>query len=88
MAIKPADVGDSCYLYNTYGKCFYGLACHFAKAHTAPDFKNTVNEERVKACEGTTPVKNTLDRDLKNQLRRRSVTFKKSEKYLKTIAND
>ncbi|XP_046875036.1 tRNA-dihydrouridine(47) synthase [NAD(P)(+)]-like [Hypomesus transpacificus] len=85
MAAKPADVSDRCYLYDTLGKCQYGLSCRFAKAHTGPDLKNLVNEERVKALEGRTLVKNTLDKDLQWQLRKRKVSFKMSEEYLKTI---
>ncbi|KAM4630410.1 tRNA-dihydrouridine(47) synthase [NAD(P)(+)]-like [Polymixia lowei] len=88
MATKPADIGESCYLYNTFGKCFYGLTCRFAKAHTSPDFKNIENEELVKAYEGRTLVKNSLEKDLQNRLRKHSVAFKKSAEYLKTIAKD
>ncbi|XP_071381210.1 tRNA-dihydrouridine(47) synthase [NAD(P)(+)]-like [Centroberyx affinis] len=88
MATKPADVGDSCYLYDTYGKCYYGLCCRFAKAHTSPDLKNMVNADLVKAYEGRTLVKNNLNKDLQNRLRKRSVPFKKSAEYLKTIGNN
>lgn len=87
MAVKPEDVGESCYLYDAYGKCRYGLSCRFAKAHTSSDLKNVVNEERVKACEGRTPVRNILDKDLQNRLRKHLVAFKKSAEYLKTIGH-
>ncbi|XP_029920208.1 tRNA-dihydrouridine(47) synthase [NAD(P)(+)]-like isoform X2 [Myripristis murdjan] len=88
MANKPADVGERCYIYDTFGKCQYSLSCRFAKAHTSPDLKNVVNEELVKAREGRTVVKNSLDKDLQNRLRKRSVSFKKSAEYLKTISKD
>lgn len=85
MASKPADIGERCYLYDTFGKCGYGLTCRFAKAHTTPDFKTMENADLVKAYEGRTGVKNSLDKDLQNGLRKRSVAFKKSEEYLKTL---
>ncbi|KAM3858145.1 tRNA-dihydrouridine(47) synthase [NAD(P)(+)]-like [Diretmus argenteus] len=88
MAIKPADVGESCYLYDTFGKCGYGLACRFAKAHTSPDLKSMVNAELVKAFEGRTRVRNVLDKDLQNRLRKHSVAFEKSSEYLKTLQNN
>ncbi|XP_074543549.1 tRNA-dihydrouridine(47) synthase [NAD(P)(+)]-like [Halichoeres trimaculatus] len=85
MATKPADIGESCYLYDTFGKCTYGLCCRFAKAHTTPDFKNIENQELIKTHEGRTPVKNSLSRELQNRLRKHSVAFKKSEEYLEPL---
>ena len=88
MASKPADIGESCYLYDTFGKCGYGLACRFAKAHTTPDFTTTEKADLVKAYEGRIVVKNSLNKELQNRLRKRSVAFKKSDEYLKTLSNN
>ncbi|XP_020511622.1 tRNA-dihydrouridine(47) synthase [NAD(P)(+)]-like isoform X1 [Labrus bergylta] len=88
LATKPADIGESCYLYDTFGKCCYGLACRFAKAHTTPDFKSMENADLIKAHEGRTAVKNSLSKDLQISLRKRSVAFKKSEEYLSTLSNN
>uniref|UniRef100_UPI0009B42EA5 tRNA-dihydrouridine(47) synthase [NAD(P)(+)]-like isoform X2 n=1 Tax=Monopterus albus TaxID=43700 RepID=UPI0009B42EA5 len=88
MASKPADIGESCYLYNTFGKCAYGLTCRFAKAHTTPDFHTMENTELVKDYEGRKPVKNSLSKDLQNRLRKHSVVFKKSAEYLKTLSSN
>lgn len=88
MADKPADIGESCYLYDTFGKCAYGLSCRFAKAHTTPDFKTMEKADLVKAYEGRTVVKNSLSKDLQNCLRKRAVDFKKSAEYLKTLSNN
>ncbi|KAM9340539.1 tRNA-dihydrouridine(47) synthase [NAD(P)(+)]-like [Symphorus nematophorus] len=88
LANKPADIGDRCYLYDTFGKCTYGLTCRFAKAHTTPDFKTMENAELIKANEGRSKVKNSLSKDLQNRLRKRSVSFKKSAEYLKTLSNN
>jgi len=88
LATKPADIGESCYLYDTYGKCGYGLCCRFAMAHTTPDFKTMENAELIKANEGRTAVRNSLDKDLQFRLRKRSVTFDKSEEYLEILGNN
>uniref|UniRef100_A0A672Z7Q2 tRNA-dihydrouridine(47) synthase [NAD(P)(+)] n=1 Tax=Sphaeramia orbicularis TaxID=375764 RepID=A0A672Z7Q2_9TELE len=88
MATKPADIGDSCYLYDTFGKCSFGLSCRFAKAHTTPDFKTLEKADLVKTYEGRNLVKNILSKDLQNRLRKRSVPFKKSAEYLKTLSKD
>lgn len=88
LSSKPADIGDNCYLFDTFGKCTYGLSCRFAKAHTTPDFKTVENAELVKAREGVTTVKNTLSKDLQNRLRKRSVAFEKSAEYLKLLSSN
>lgn len=88
MASKPADIGEHCYLYDTFGKCGYGLACRFAKAHNTPDFKPVEKADLVKEYEGRIMVKNSLSKDLQFCLRKRSVAFKKSEEYLKTLTNN
>lgn len=86
MASKPPDIGESCYVYETFGKCAYGLSCRFAKSHTTPDFKVMEKADLIKAYEDRTPVKNSLSKDLQNRLRKRSVPFKKTDEYLKTLA--
>lgn len=88
MANKPADIGESCYLYDTFGHCTYGLSCRYAKAHTTPDFKTMEKADLVKAYEGRTVVKNSLSKDLQNCLRKRAVDFKKSAEYLKILSNN
>lgn len=87
MATKPADIGDNCYLYDTFGKCPYALCCRFAKAHTTPDFKTMEKADVVKTFEGRNLVKNSISKELQNRLRKRSVAFSKSAEYLITLAD-
>lgn len=86
MKNKPADIGDKCYLYDTFGKCTFGPSCRFAKAHTTPDFKMLEKEDLVKAFESRILVKNSLSKDLQIRLRKHLVKFPKSEEYLKALA--
>ncbi|XP_061616959.1 tRNA-dihydrouridine(47) synthase [NAD(P)(+)]-like isoform X2 [Phyllopteryx taeniolatus] len=88
LASKPADIGERCHVYDTYGKCAYGLSCRFAKAHTTAELKSGENADVVKSCEGRTPVRNSLSKELQNRLRKHSVAFKKSAEYLKTLSNN
>ncbi|XP_028317759.1 tRNA-dihydrouridine(47) synthase [NAD(P)(+)]-like isoform X2 [Gouania willdenowi] len=87
MASKPPDIGDSCHLFDTFGKCQYGLSCRFGKTHTTADFQTLEKADVMKTYENRTPVKNSLTKDLQNSLRKRQVSFKKSEDYLKTFSN-
>ena len=80
MESKPVDLGDTCYLYKTYGRCSYGLTCRFAKTHTAEDLTDLENEELKKKWEGVVTVSNILDRDVQKQLWKKKYDFKRAEK--------
>ncbi|XP_051520044.1 tRNA-dihydrouridine(47) synthase [NAD(P)(+)]-like isoform X2 [Myxocyprinus asiaticus] len=85
MSTKAEDLGDQCYLYNTFGKCHYGVTCRFAKAHVSPELKNLVNEDLYKSFADTVTVRNNLDKEQQRRLRKKQVCFKGAEAYLKTI---
>ncbi|XP_053569998.1 tRNA-dihydrouridine(47) synthase [NAD(P)(+)]-like isoform X2 [Bombina bombina] len=85
MADKPADIGPNCHLFQTLGKCIYGVTCRFGKSHTDENFKNIINEELVKQKEGKLFVKNSLTKDIQQQLRKRKYSFEKSDHYLKFL---
>lgn len=86
MASKPADIGESCHLYDTFGKCSYGVSCRFANAHTTPDFKTMENKDLVAAWENRATVRNSLNKELQTRLRKRSEPFTKSVEYLKMLS--
>ncbi|XP_069067703.1 tRNA-dihydrouridine(47) synthase [NAD(P)(+)]-like isoform X1 [Pleurodeles waltl] len=85
MAEKSAEIGEKCYLFETFGKCIYGVTCRFAKSHLGENYKNVVNEEVQKLWANKELVKNQIDKDLQHRLRKRKVSFEKSEKYLKQM---
>ncbi|XP_067414201.1 tRNA-dihydrouridine(47) synthase [NAD(P)(+)]-like isoform X2 [Emydura macquarii macquarii] len=82
MAMKPSDLGDSCVLFKTFGKCIYGVTCRFAKTHLGEDYRNIINEDLVKQWEGKPLVKNSLSKELQQRLRKKKVCFDKSSEYL------
>ncbi|KAM4688858.1 tRNA-dihydrouridine(47) synthase [NAD(P)(+)]-like [Discoglossus pictus] len=86
MAEKPADIAPNCHLFQTRGKCIYGVTCRFAKSHVSEDFKNIVNHELQKQQEGKILVKNSLNKDVQQQLRKRKFCFEKSDHYLKNLS--
>ncbi|CAI9540559.1 unnamed protein product [Staurois parvus] len=83
LSEKLEDIGPRCHLYETFGKCIYGVSCRFAKSHLGEDFKNLINQELVKQWEGKALVRNGLNKDLQMQLRKRKVQFDKADKFLK-----
>ncbi|POI23167.1 hypothetical protein CIB84_013085, partial [Bambusicola thoracicus] len=86
MAAKPPDLGHSCVLFETFGKCPYGVTCRFAKAHLGDGHQNVVNTELAKQWEGKSLVRNSLSKDLQHQLRKKKFTFKKADEYLRSLA--
>ncbi|XP_044514419.1 tRNA-dihydrouridine(47) synthase [NAD(P)(+)]-like [Gracilinanus agilis] len=86
LASKPPDLGDKCVLFETFGKCIYGVTCRFARAHLGPQHQNLVKEELVKQWEGQKLTSNGLSKDLQHRLRKKKVQFDHSEKYLKQLS--
>lgn len=85
MSGKQEDIGPKCYLYETLGKCIYGITCRFAKSHLGEGYKNVINQALVEQQSGKVLVKNSLDKELQQQLRKRKFFFEKSERYLKLM---
>ncbi|XP_025875181.1 tRNA-dihydrouridine(47) synthase [NAD(P)(+)]-like [Vulpes vulpes] len=82
LETKPSDLGPHCVLFETFGRCPYGVTCRFAGAHLGPEGQNLVREERVQAP----PVRNGLDRALQQQLRKRQVRFERAEQALRQLS--
>ncbi|NXF51990.1 DUS3L synthase, partial [Oceanites oceanicus] len=86
MAAKPADLGHSCVLFETFGRCIYGVTCRFAQAHLGDGYQNIVNTDLAKQWEGKSLVRNNLSKDLQHQLRKRKFSFRKADEYLRGLA--
>nr|XP_031292889.1 tRNA-dihydrouridine(47) synthase [NAD(P)(+)]-like isoform X4 [Camelus dromedarius] len=81
LETKPADLGPCCVLFETFGRCPYGVTCRFARAHLGPEGQNLVQEGLVQAP----PVRNGLDKALQQQLRKRKICFERAEQALRQL---
>ena len=88
VASKPADVSERCYVYDTYGRCPFGVMCLFSKRHVNENFVNVVNESLYDASKKT--VANLLDNrgDLQTRLWKKRYDFTKANTVLKDYDND
>uniref|UniRef100_A0A8C4KKM9 tRNA-dihydrouridine(47) synthase [NAD(P)(+)] n=1 Tax=Dromaius novaehollandiae TaxID=8790 RepID=A0A8C4KKM9_DRONO len=86
MAVKPADLGQNCVLFETFGKCIYGVTCRFAQAHLGDGYQNLINTDLAKQWEGKSLVRNNLSKDLQHQLRKKKFSFEKADEYLRHLA--
>lgn len=85
MDNKAADIGPECYLYETYGKCPFGITCRFAKSHISEDFKNLSKPDADKLKNRADTVTNILSKDLQHSLWKRRFNFSKSDEVLDKI---
>lgn len=79
MAVKPADIGENCYLFEKYGKCPYSVTCRFASKHLTEDYKNIVNEDLQSQFVDKKQVLNIIQGDLKFALQRKKYDFSTSK---------
>ncbi|KAJ8313578.1 hypothetical protein KUTeg_008139 [Tegillarca granosa] len=85
MKSKPEDIGENCYVFETFGKCPYSFACRYGKKHTAPDFSNIINNELYEKTGKFPTVYNTLDKKVQDDLRRKKYDFAKANKVFRQI---
>ncbi|KAK2087146.1 tRNA-dihydrouridine(47) synthase [NAD(P)(+)]-like protein [Saguinus oedipus] len=86
LETKPADLGPRCVLFETFGRCPYGVTCRFAGAHLGPEGQNLVREELAARCAQPPPVRNGLDKGLQQRLRKRKVRFERAEQALRQLS--
>ncbi|NXR25981.1 DUS3L synthase, partial [Cinclus mexicanus] len=85
LAAKPADLGQRCVLFDTFGRCPYGVTCRFGQAHLGDGHQNLVNAALAQQWEGKLLVRNSLSKELQQQLRKRKFTFHKAEEFLRGL---
>ncbi|XP_004378481.1 tRNA-dihydrouridine(47) synthase [NAD(P)(+)]-like isoform X1 [Trichechus manatus latirostris] len=86
LETKPADLGPCCVLFETFGRCPYGVTCRFAGAHLGPEGQNLVREELAARGAHIPPIRNSLDKALQQQLRKRKVRFERAERALRQLS--
>ncbi|NXB76653.1 DUS3L synthase, partial [Donacobius atricapilla] len=85
LAAKPADLGRRCVLFDTFGRCPYGVTCRFGQAHLGDGHRNLVNAGLAQQWEGKLLVRNGLSKELQQQLRKRKFAFRKAEEFLRGL---
>eukprot|EP00741_Cyanophora_paradoxa_P021696 tig00000241_g20942.t1 len=78
LASKPADLGPSCRHFEASGKCPFGILCRYGATHIR-DGKNVVDE--VKFAAWKDPLLNVFTRDLQTRLRKKQLSFARSDRF-------
>lgn len=79
---RPKDIGNKCYLFETYGHCQFGFLCRFGSSHLSADHTNIVNKDLWDQSQKSKSTSNSLSKDLQLKLRKREFNFKKSNDVL------
>jgi tRNA-dihydrouridine synthase 3 len=45
METKPKDISPECIVFESFGKCPFGVACRYGSKHISEEYKNIVNQE-------------------------------------------
>lgn len=85
MESKPKDIDSHCFLFETYGKCQYGLACRYGSKHISGDFKNIVNQPIYEEKSKVNQVLNVLSKDLQVTLWKKRYNFDKANGVVKQV---
>ena len=84
LKIKPEDIGTECYTFEVSGKCQRGAACRVGSKHTSPDGYNIIDKEKYEAYQKMPPsVKNQINKEILERLRKYKYDFTKAEKIAK-----
>uniref|UniRef100_A0A9J2PXF8 tRNA-dihydrouridine(47) synthase [NAD(P)(+)] n=2 Tax=Ascaris TaxID=6251 RepID=A0A9J2PXF8_ASCLU len=81
LAIKPADLGPSCYIFQQRGQCPFSYACRFAKSHTNDDLTQKIklpSKGYLKTLNAETII-------LQKALRKKEYDFSKCEKVIMNL---
>lgn len=85
MSEKLPDIGERCYVFETYGKCPYGASCRFGSGHMTSDFVNVVKEGVYDPAHLPGQTQNLLSKQLQERLRKKQLVFERSERYLQRL---
>ncbi|CAH0603317.1 unnamed protein product [Chrysodeixis includens] len=78
---KPKDLGETCHLYSTRGRCPRGISCRFGSSHITENGYNKVDLEKWNQWKDDT--RNTIQPALQTALQKRKYDFNFSEKLIK-----
>lgn len=84
LAIRPPDIGTTCYNFEVRGRCPRGINCRFGSCHIDDKGYNVINKDVWEKFSSRTspPTLNALSKDLQVALRKHKYDFSKSEKIL------
>lgn len=102
LSSKPPDIGDRCYLFDTYGFCSYGITCRFGDSHidritcmniTRSDHQNTTTTTGASATTttggsmGSKPQQiNVLSKEVQLHLRKKRYDYWSNKKKMSVDA--
>jgi hypothetical protein len=96
LSSKPPDIGDRCYLFDTYGYCSYGITCRFGDSHidrmncmniTRSDHQNTTTATTASSSSSTSGGKkqqqiNVLSKEVQLHLRKKRYDYWSNKKKM------
>ncbi|KAF6198090.1 hypothetical protein GE061_007837 [Apolygus lucorum] len=87
LKVKEPDIGDSCYVFNTKGKCPWGVACRFATSHLDEDGNNIEKPEVAAEFQKDKSLQslNRIPFEKIVELRKRKYDFSKTSEVINAV---
>lgn len=84
MKIKPPDIAENCFFFESIGRCPRGTACRMGATHLTKTGLNIVDETKFEEYKKKPlATKNQLPKELQNKLRKHRYNFSRAEKIVK-----
>lgn len=86
---KPADIGDTCYVYETFGKCPFAFSCRFGSGHLVKldngKHENKINLDLFKDDLRTLSIYNVLGSEIRTKLWKKRYDFSRADLIVKKV---
>ena len=85
LGLRPEDICKECHVFDTFGKCPFGITCRFGSKHLVDGFKNLINSEKVNKMWEQKSSKNLLSKELQLSLRKKKYDFSQTKPVLDSL---
>ncbi|GFO10069.1 tRNA-dihydrouridine(47) synthase [nad(p)(+)] [Plakobranchus ocellatus] len=85
MSKKLPDIKGTCYLFDTFGFCQFGITCRFSSNHLSENFHNIVKNDLFEEMKSKKKFLNELDGDVRQKLWKKKYNFKRADAIVKDI---
>ena len=85
MSKKLPELEGSCYVFDKFGFCQYGITCRYASNHLADNLQNIVKDDVFEKMKGKKKFLNELGGEIRQKLWKKKYNFKRADAVVKDV---